>query len=102
VIAQDGRDGIIDLLDDASPSLASRAAPMRQDPVHRIFFADLVLDGRRDKPIPSIVDLGAGLSLISWRAAEQVGYRVVGRLGSPRGAWSEGDVGVSVVPGRPE
>ncbi len=45
----------------------------RQDPMSAIFFVDLHLTGPTAPPTPAIVDLGAGMSIVNWRAAGQVG-----------------------------
>ena len=45
---------------------------MRQDPRISIFFVDIFVD-HSNKPIPAIVDLGSGLSILNWKAAQEVG-----------------------------
>lgn len=39
----------------------------------QLFFVDLLLGGPSAPPVPVIVDLGAGLSMVNWLAAKQVG-----------------------------
>lgn len=73
---QKGSRRIEDLLDDLDPSLnlASKAVPMRRDPRSDLYFVDLVLE-RGAPPVPVIVDLGSGMSIVNWRAAESVRHR---------------------------
>lgn len=87
----------------ADEALMARGVPMRQDPTSGIFFVDLHLKSPSSPPVPAIVDLGvsfvlsiiimlcvsalgithrlmmsttqAGMSLINWKAANQVGIQ---------------------------
>jgi len=68
---QQGSSRLADLLDNPSPAMLARGIPMRQDPNVSIFFSDIFLE-HNGKPIPAIVDLGSGLTIINWKAADQV------------------------------
>lgn len=62
------------VLETPSPSLLARGVNMRQDPMSGIYFVNLFLTPPgASPPVPAIVDLGAGLSMVNWRAAKQAG-----------------------------
>jgi hypothetical protein len=64
--------GLEDILEDPRPELLSRGVPMRQDPMSGLHFVDLVLNPG-GSPVSALVDLGAGMSIVNWRAARQAG-----------------------------
>jgi len=64
--------GLEDILEDPLPALLGRGVPMRQDPRSGLHFVDLFLKPG-GSPVSALVDLGAGMSIVNWRAARQAG-----------------------------
>ena len=67
-----GGGGLEAILEDPQPKLLSRGVSMRQDPTSGLHFVELTLN-TGGAAVPALVDLGAGMSIVNWRAARQAG-----------------------------